>query len=160
MNKELLGIANTFKNACDILLLQMNEGVLAISSGNLDSRNYQKGTLLIPIIVNASFACELFLKCILPDGTHGHELDSLFSSLDQESQNEIMFYTVFTIRCSNPEYSSEQFWKDLKNSSNNFVRWRYLHEGNGQKANLQFITTFLNVLSKIAFRRKTQENPS
>lgn len=160
MNKELLGIANTFKNACNILLLQMNEGVSAISSGNLNSENHQKSVLIIPIIVNASFACELFLKCILPDGTHGHELDRLFSSLDKESQNEIIFYTGFTIKCSNPEYTSEDFWKDLKNNSNNFVKWRYLYEGRSQKANLQFIITFLDVLAQIASRRLAQENSS
>ena len=160
MNKELLGNATIFRHACDTLTQRMNDGTTALGSGNLERENVLNSTLVVPIIVNASFACELFLKSILPDGTHGHELDKLLSKLDQDSKDEIMGYTVLIMSCSNPDYTSECFWNDLKNSSNNFVEWRYFHEGHSQKANLQFITTFLDVLTQIASRRKTQDDSS
>lgn len=160
MNEEILGNAAMFRYACDVLLEKMNSGASELSSGDFRQENILDGTLVVPIIVNASFACELFLKSMLPDGTHGHELDKLFSSLNQDCQAEIMTYTGVIMKLSNPDYMPEQFWRDLRSSSNNFVEWRYFYEGNSQKANLQFITTFLDVLTQMASRRKAQKDSS
>lgn len=160
MNEEILGNATIFRYACDILLKKMNSGASESSSDHFKQESVLDSTLVVPIIVNASFSCELFLKSMLPDGAQGHELDKLFSSLNQDCQNEIMTYTGVIMKLSNPDYMPEQFWRDLRSSSNNFVEWRYFHEGNSQKANLQFITTFLDVLTQVASRRKTQEDSS
>lgn len=114
----------------------MNEGVSKVIAGNPGREDHLNSTLAVPVIVNASFACERFLKSMLPDGTHGHELDKLLSKLDQENQNKIIAATGLIMKCSNPDYTQECFWKDLKDNSNNFVSWRYFHEGRSQTANL------------------------
>lgn len=160
MNEKILGNATIFRRAYDVLLEKMNSGASELSSGNFKPENILDSTLVVPIIVNASFACELFLKSMLPDGTHGHELDKLFSSLNQDCQDEIMTYTGVIMKLSNPDYTPEQFRRDLRSSSNNFAEWRYFHEGNSQKANLQFITAFLDVLTQIASKRKAQKDSS
>lgn len=158
MNEEILGNAFIFYHACRILIKKMNEGVLALSSGNLDAQNRQNGKLVVPIIVNASFACELFLKSVLPDGTHGHALNELFTCLDQKGQDEIIEYTKSAMKRSNSNYTKEQFLKDLNDSSRYFVSWRYFHEGHGLDANLQFIVNFLDALAQMASKRKSQKD--
>lgn len=160
MNEEILGNAFIFYHACRILIKKMNEGVLALSFGNHDAQNRQNCKLVVPIIVNASFACELFLKSVLPDDTHGHALKELFDCLDQKGQDEIIEYTESAMKRSNSNYTKEQFSKDLNDSSKYFVSWRYFHEGHSVKADLQFIINFLDALAQTASKRKAQEDSS
>lgn len=158
MNEIAFGNATMFRYACDTLVDKMDQGFSESGSTVRQEEAKLKQSLVVPVIVNASFACELFLKSLLPSNTHGHELDELFSKLDQDMQNEIMSWTGLTMKCSNPAYNMEQFYQDLKNNSNDFAAWRYFHEGHNLEANLQFLLTFLNVLNRVALNQKSQEN--
>ena len=160
MNEVALGNATMFRHACDILVEKMNHGFFESGVTSPQEEKKLNQRLVVPVIVNASFACEMFLKSLLPPNTRGHELDELFSKLDQDTQNEIMGWTGLTMNCSNSDYNMDQFQQDLKNNSNNFAEWRYFYEYHDLKANLHFLLTFLNVLSRVALKQKSQENPS
>ena len=151
MDEITLGNATIFRYACDTLVEKMNQGFFESDANNQQEEKAKLNqSLVVPVIVNASFACELFLKSLLPSNTHGHKLDELFSQLNQDLQNKIMGWTGLTLKCSD----------DLKNNSNDFADWRYCHEGRSQRANLHFLLTFLNVLNRVALEQKSQENSS
>lgn len=161
MDEITLGNATIFRYACDTLVEKMNQGFFESDANNQQEEKAKLNqSLVVPVIVNASFACELFLKSLLPSNTHGHKLDELFSQLNQDLQNKIMGWTGLTLKCSNDDYNMEQFQQDLKNNSNDFAEWRYFHEGHSQRANLHFLLTFLNVLNRVALEQKSQENSS
>lgn len=120
MNKITMGNATMFCYASDLLAKRMNEGVTALSSGNLDRDSILSSQLVVPVIVNASFACELFLKSILPPNTRGHKLQELFSALPNDIQDEIMGWTTLDMKNTNVNYSIDQFQQDLERNSNNF----------------------------------------
>ena len=64
-----------FSNSFKILL---TEHMLERTTGN-----YEKFTLLIPAMVNGTFACELFLKALLEIPLRGHKLyNDLFCKPD------------------------------------------------------------------------------
>lgn len=160
MNEIAFGNATMFRYACDTLVDKMNQGFSGSGSTVRQEETKLKQSLVVPVLVNASFACELFLKSLLPSNTHGHKLDELFSQLDQDLQNKIMGLTGLTLKCYNDGYNMEQFQQDLKNNSNDFAEWRYFHEGHSQRANLHFLLTFLNVLNRVALEQKAQESSS
>lgn len=79
----------------------------------------------IPAIVNAAFACELYLKSLL--GKKGeHNLKNLFELLDTDKQEQIRSYVdkKFDKHCI---YS---FDFCLKRAANVFIEWRYIYEEN------------------------------
>lgn len=77
--------------------------------------------LIVPIITNMSFACELFLKAILKhDGIQQkkiHKLDGLFNELRDDRKREIVGFE-----------NAEEFMIQLTNISNLFEEWRYIYE--------------------------------
>lgn len=79
--------------------------------------------VMIPQIVNAAFACELLLKAIVimeqkrEERFRGHKLSELFEMMKPETQ-------VVIKRKANI-FDWDGF---MKESSNAFVEWRYLHE--------------------------------
>lgn len=158
MNEITMGNATMFCYASDLLAKRMNEGVTALSSGNLSRDSILSSQLVVPVIVNASFACELFLKSILPPDTRGHKLQELFSALSNDLQNEIMELTISNMKDTDSDYSIEQFQQDLEKNSNNFAEWRYFHEGHSHEANLHFIVSLSSVLSHIASQQKMKES--
>ena len=85
--------------------------------------------LMIPQIVNAAFGCELILKATVimekkhPGVFKEHKLDSLFSMLCQHTQEQI--------RMDSSIFDWDGF---MRESSNAFVEWRYLHEKDEIKA--------------------------
>mgnify|MGYP004676478853 FL=1 len=161
MDEITLSNATIFRYACDTLVEKMNQGFFESDTNvQQEEKTKLKQSLVVPVIVNASFACELFLKSLLPSNTHGHKLDELFSQLDQNLQSKIMGLTGLTLKCYNDDYNMEQFQQDLKNNSNDFAEWRYFHEGHSQRANLHFLLTFLNVLNRVALEQKAQESSS
>lgn len=159
MNEIALSNAIIFRYACNTLVEKMNQGFSEPSHVQQDEVKLEQ-SLVVPVIVNASFACELFLKSLLPSNTHKHNLDELFSQLNQDLQNEIMSWTSLVIKRSIPTYNVEQFLRDLKNNSNDFAEWRYFHEGRSLTANLHFLLTFMNTLHGIALEQKSQESSS
>ena len=85
--------------------------------------------LMIPQIVNAAFGCELILKAtVIMEKKHPvvfkeHKLDALFSMLCQHTQEQI--------RMDSSIFDWDVF---MRESSNAFVEWRYLHEKDEIKA--------------------------
>lgn len=73
MDEITLSNATIFRYACDTLVEKMNQGFFE-SDTNIQQEEKTKlnQSLVFPVIVNASFACELFLKSLLPSNTHGH----------------------------------------------------------------------------------------
>ena len=77
----------------------------------------------IPSIVNAAFACELYLKSML-DRPRGHKLKYLFEQLDRETKLQMRneFDASFT---KHPVYDFNVFLNDVSDA---FVKWRYVFE--------------------------------
>ena len=105
---------------------------------------------LIPFIVNASFACELYLKAIL---THenisyparsrdGHDLEKLFSALPTESKSSIASSFQFE--------SDDEFREKLHQIRYAFEEWRYWFEGKDTQASCLFIGSLCESLDSYA----------
>lgn len=79
-NKEALNSGAIFRRTCEILDGKIKEAVINLTNGDCDNKKvaHLDAALIVPLIVNYSFACELFLKALLPDNTSGHRLDKLF----------------------------------------------------------------------------------
>ncbi|WP_313133242.1 hypothetical protein [Anaerocolumna sp.] len=95
--------------------------------------------LLVPIVTNVSFSCELFFKTILRNHNipaHHHDLYKLFKLLPKEVQNEII---------DKDDY--ESFTVNLKQNSSLFEQWRYLYESSLQSLNVRFLFDLAKRLS-------------
>lgn len=134
-----------------------------------DEKNYAH---LIPYITNSAFACELFLKSMIPNDNQNkskrknrqdtkrknnktHGLCELFLSLDSNRQREIKDKTIEKIAISfDSSYSDKDFDSDFKMHSNSFVDWRYFFERTTNdeelKAKPQFMLCFMEALYEIA----------
>ena len=78
----------------------------------------------VPYVVNASFACELYLKALLfneDNGpTQGHDLSKLYESLSEEVKNKVL---------KNPCFKGDnEFLKKLEDAKSLFCDWRYCFE--------------------------------
>lgn len=110
----------------------------------------------IPAIVNAAFACELYLKSML-EQPWGHKLKDLFEHLDRETKLQVKneFDTSFT---KHPIYNFDVFLKDVSDA---FVEWRYVFEephtesfyGCYINEFLMFFDCFLPIIKRIAHGR-------
>jgi hypothetical protein len=91
-----------------------------------------KGVSIVPFIVNAAFAIELYFKALAKkhDTTlKGHELLKLYGSLPQKALIEI---EVAIPKCANNrKLVSPNFVGYLKELNNAFVDWRYIFEKSG-----------------------------
>lgn len=96
--------------------------------------------LLVPIVVNISFACELFLKTLLKINDlpliGGHDLSKLFCSLPKTIQNEII-----------GSDDGKEFAFHLKQNSCLFEEWRYIYECQLGSINLDFLFSFAEKMS-------------
>ena len=112
----------------------------------------------IPAIVNAAFACELYLKSILGTNTKEHNLAILYSQLDNEKQSRIRQY----VDKSFDGHSIYSFDSCLKRAANVFVNWRYIYENEHSDGYmgcfineyLEFFKHFVLVLKEIAHANK------
>lgn len=101
--------------------------------------------LLVPIITNMAFSCELFLKAILKHDnndtkkTKTHNLKDLFNELQENIKSEIM-----------KPYNEEDFMAKLENISNLFMEWRYLYERHLGSVEYNFLCDFSEKLLEIA----------
>ena len=136
LNQEALSNALIFDDAVSVLKRGSHD----------EGRDLIKNYLLsIPIIVNSSLACELFLKSLLPIGTHGHLLyNDLFKKLDPDCQKIISDSVVLIMKENNSEYLDAHFINDLIENEDLFVQWRYFHEPD--KTGIRFDAVFLNAL--------------
>lgn len=140
-----------FQHTYDILNKKMHQGIINLKNGSkgADGTATLDASLFVSIVVNCSFACELFLKSMLPQDTRGHTLDELFASLDNAIQENIKIRTIYEMGKITSGYRDTDFQKDLTQNSNQFVEWRYFHEGNTQAANLEFISRFMKSIFSV-----------
>ena len=101
--------------------------------------------LIVPIITNMAFACELFLKSILKYNNieiRKHCLVELFEKLPKEFKEEIIGLE-----------NEEIFYRNLTYISDFFEKWRYLYEYYPFSAKYDFLQNFsnslLNVIEKL-----------
>ncbi len=134
-----------FQHAYDILSEKMQLGIINKATGNNGTNNKANldAALFVPTVVNCAFACELFMKSMLPQNTRGHKLNDLFASLDGDIQERIRNNTIGKMNNSTQTYSEVDFQSDLTNNGNIFAEWRYFHEGNSNTVNYQFITNLM-----------------
>lgn len=134
-----------FQHTYDILSKKMRQGMMNLKNGSTgaDGMATLDAALFVSVVVNCSFACELFLKAMLPQNTRGHKLDELFSALDNTIQENIKMRTIDEMKKTTSGYCDTDFQNDLTQNSNKFAEWRYFHEGNTQTANLEFISRFM-----------------
>lgn len=109
----------------------------------------------IPAIVNASFACELYIKSMISDRTFEHNLKNLFDLLPKETQNTIS-NSVNDKLAEHPVYNFEYC---LENAADVFIDWRYIYEdchtegfyGSYINEYLMFFEKLLPILKEIAY---------
>ena len=140
-----------FQRTYDILNEKMRQGIINLKNGSngVDGMATLDAALFVSVVVNCSFACELFLKSMLPQNTRGHKLDDLFSALDDTIQEHIKMRTIDEMKKITSGYCDIDFQNDLTQSSNKFADWRYFHEGNTQTANLEFISQFMKSIFSV-----------
>jgi len=146
-----------FQRTYDILNDKMQQGIKNMVQGNSgkDGKATLDAALFVSVVVNCSFACELFLKSMLPKNTRGHKLDELFVLLDSDIQNRIKNNTIDKMKIIKTTYNETDFQADLASNSNKFAEWRYFHEGNSQTANLEFISCFMkSIFAVVDIERK------
>ncbi len=137
-----------FQHTYDILNAKMRQGIMNMKNGSngIDGKAALDAALFVSVVVNCSFACELFLKAMLPKDTKGHKLDELFALLDNDIQDNIRNNTIDKMKVVTPTYCHTDFQKDLEHNNNKFAEWRYFHEGNSQSVNLEFISQFMKAV--------------
>lgn len=145
-NEGALNNGCVFERAFDILYHQMNEGIQGLLTSN-PGINKLDAALIVPVLTNGAFACELYIKAMLPEGTTGHDLEELFTNLEERIQKNVSRLTIEKI--DNPQYSEEEFWEDLHTGRNIFPEWRYFHESNGQKGPIRFLSCFIKALLEV-----------
>lgn len=91
----------------------------------------------IPAIVNASFACELYMKSLLEVIPQEHNLKRLFNLLSEEDKRIITDYVNDKFN-THPIYSFEFC---LERAADVFVNWRYIYEAEHTEA---FYGSYIN----------------
>jgi hypothetical protein len=89
----------------------------------------RNGSSIIPFVVNATFAIELYFKALAKKHNvtlRGHELLKLYEKLPQEALNEIE--KVIPKCADDRRISSPDIIKYLYELNNAFVDWRYIFE--------------------------------
>ncbi len=140
-----------FQHAYDILNKKMHQGITNITHGSsgTDGKATLDAALLVTVVVNCAFACELYMKSMLPKDARGHKLDDLFALLDNDIQRRIRSITIDEMKKSDPAYCDTDFQTNLIHHNNIFPEWRYFHEGNCNSINLQFISAFMNAVFSV-----------
>lgn len=136
-----------FQHTYDILNEKMNQAIMNLN--NINKMDVLDASLFVPVVVNGSLACELLLKSMLPQNTRGHKLDELFLLLDNNIQENIKTYTINEMKKIISGYCDTDFQNDLAQNNDQFIEWRYFHEGNAQEANLQFISGFMKAIFSV-----------
>lgn len=86
--------------------------------------------LIVSFVVNASFACELFLKALARRGglqLKGHELARLLADLPV-AERQIVDRAWNTVERNDQGQITETLESVIAGLSNSFVEWRYTHE--------------------------------
>lgn len=108
----------------------------------------------IPAIVNAAFACELYLKSMLNKKKGVHNLKALFKLLDTDIQEQIKSYVDKKLN----KHCSYSFDICLERAAKVFIEWRYIYEGYHTDGSmgcfineyLMFFDSFTEILKNLA----------
>lgn len=147
-----------FQHAFDILNSRTQLAIVKRTAGE-DTPNDKVDlelALFVPAVVNGAFACELFMKAMLPKNTRGHKLQELFNDLDTNIQDRIKNNTLVRIKKFSESYTDVDFYTDLTHNGNIFSEWRYFHEGNVNSANFRFISNFMKAVFDIALEERSK----
>lgn len=135
--KEAFQLGKAFELASSMLL---PEDIFDTETD--DAAESQDWNWFVPYIVNRAFACELFLKSLLSDGSNevqGHSWSKLFYSLPAEKQEAIKNHPYFK--------GDEAFGKKLAEGSKVFTSWRYCFEHNNScSVEIIFLDNFTEVI--------------
>lgn len=141
-DKTILGSAISFIHSCKILEERMNNAI--------NTNNKTDLSLIAPIAVNASFACELLIKSMLNNNVNKHDLDFLFKKLELKIQQEVKDSLKKEIINKQQNYSDSDFLQFLSNNKDTFCNWRYFYEGKTNKVDIQFLLSFMDSLFNVA----------
>ena len=102
----------------------------------------------VPAIVNGVFACELYLKSMLPAGTTGHDIEELFKQIPAEKSAQIKRDIEAKL-----DLQFHAFNDCLHLLANSFSFWRYIHEKAdfgelGLNGTLRVLPAFLETLKE------------
>ena len=124
------------------------------------SRNIHQQSLIVPpydpstcapFVVNAAFACEMYLKMMLrlhDKQKNTHNLIALFKLLPNKLKDQINKITKQ--KEGDFRLESHLFKDQLKTISNAFVDWRYIYEQEEASININRILLILAVLDTLA----------
>ena len=99
----------------------------------------------VPAIVNAAFACELYLKSLLGKELVSHNLMGFYRKLPPEIKNELR--SAYRLQKA---FGFSSFEEAIGAVKNTFVEWRYLYkEKNKSQSNPKDLNDFLNIFSII-----------
>lgn len=101
-----------------------------IHEADLRASPRREPMMIVPFVVNASFACELFLKTLAQlEGVRlrGHTLNELFAALPMQVRKQLYHAWITADRRESLD-DSETLEAVLNGLSNSFVEWRYTHE--------------------------------
>lgn len=142
--KEARGCADVYREVGSCLYFQASD-----KKNNPNDIN----KLLLPSLVNMSFACELYLKEIPQGKCHGHNLKTLYNSLDVDKKHYIEEITIQMLNnrpVKNKNYYETDFDNALNNIKDLFIKSRYHYElepgKNGSLNNLDFLKAFMDSL--------------
>lgn len=108
-------------------------------------------TVNVPAIVNAAFACELYVKLLIKNKvTRGHNLSALFKRLEPKDKNTIKSSITERLERNLLEKGFNYYLKEI---SNYYEYWRYIHEKPdlgelGLNTGLQVVNCFVNGLKE------------
>lgn len=128
--RQIMNTANSFLAA--VHMCNKNPTVEMVGWGH---------PLIVPIVTNAAFACELFLKALLQKNNRlksSHRLLDLFQALPGEIKDDIISLK-----------DGELFIKELTKISCLFEEWRYIYERQLISLNFKFLVNFAEELSAI-----------
>ncbi len=147
--------ARIFNHAFEILYKRLEKGAKKLQHDRKNKGAQLDSFLVVPVLTNGAFACELYIKSLLPPNTRGHELYDLYNRLDDKLKDNIQKMHLEYMRNYEPNYSLEDFYDDLQIHSNVFVTWRYFHECDTASAKPPFIYIFLKALYTVGLIEKT-----
>lgn len=115
-----------------------------------------KGNLIIPYIVNLSFAAELFLKSMLvasgKDVGNKHDWWILYSEISNSDVKDRIKNACPVLKdVGGVDISFENLLKDIGET---FLYWRYAYERMNPIASLTFIEAFTNIVMEEAQKMK------
>lgn len=148
-DETALSNAVIFNHAFDILYKQFEDGSKNLIQDFQNKKAKLDAALIVPVLTNGAFACELYIKSLLPPNTRKHKLYELYNELSDELKEQIQNLHVEFMKNSSSNYTTDDFYSDLQRHSNVFVTWRYFHEGDTTSAQIPFMCIFLKTLNAV-----------